>query len=240
MNHFESLCTLLLLAIASIAAVIAAPIQLKLDTAKTGAPISPYIYIMDRGYVDLDHFAVLSERGVFWVTRMKENLKSDRIDCRPVKRGGPVVSDETIMLNNGVLARRIVAWVEVDGEERSMTFLTNQEWSAETIVELYRCRWEIEVFFKQMKQTLKLCDLMSYDANGIRWQVWIALVVLMTMRYLAWLSQWGHSFVRLYALVRSLVWEQRDLLSILRRYGTATGSYRNLAQPEQAYFPGFA
>ena len=199
------------------------------------------ILIMDRGYLDLEHFSGLSARGVFWVTRMKENLKYDLIDCRPVKPGGKVVSDETIVLNNGLLARRIVAWVEVDGQERQMIFLTNnQEWSAETIVELYRCRWEIEVFFKQMKQTLKLCDLMSYDANGIRWQVWTALLVQMIMRYLAWLSRWGHSFVRLYALVRSLVWEKRDITAILKRYGTAEGSYRNLARPEQAYFPGFA
>ncbi len=199
------------------------------------------ILIMDRGYVDLEHFSVLSARGVCWVTRMKENMKYDRIDCRSLKPGGKVVADETIMLNSGLLARRIVAWVEVDGQERQMTFLTNhQKWSAETIVELYRCRWEIEVFFKQMKQTLKLCDLMSYDANGIRWQVWVALLVQMLMRYLAWLSQWGHSFVRLYALVRSLVWEKRDITSLLQRYGTAQGSYRNLARPEQAYFPGFA
>ena len=89
-----------------------------------------------------------------------------------------------------------------------------------------------------MKQTLKLCDLMSYNANGIRWQVWIALLVQLLMRYLAWASTWGHSFVRLYALVRSLVWDKRDILSILERYGTANSRYRNLARPEQAYLPG--
>ena len=95
------------------------------------------------------------------------------------------------------------------------------------------------MFFKQMKQTLKLCDLMSYSANGIRWQVWIALLVQLLMRYLAWASRWSHSFVRLYALVRAIAWRKLDLLGVLKRYGTATGSYRNLAQPAQAYFPGF-
>lgn len=199
------------------------------------------ISVMDRGYVDLEHFQDLSERGVVWVTRMKEGMLYDVLDRKPVKRGGKVLADEWVVLRNGLPARRIVALVEVDGQEREMTFLTNQlEWSADTVVELYRCRWEIELFFKQMKQTLKLCDLMSYNANGIRWQVWIALLVQLLMRYLAWISAWGHSFVRLYALVRSLVWEKRDILAILRRYGTADGSYRNLARPEQAYLPGLA
>ena len=198
------------------------------------------ILVMDRGYVDLDHFKEMSERGVIWITRMKAGMNYDLLDRKPVKEGGKVLADEWIMLTNELQARRIVALVEVDGQEREMTFLTNQlEWSAQTIVELYKCRWEIEVFFKQMKQTLKLCDLMSYNANGIRWQVWIALLVQMLMRYLAWASQWGHSFVRLYALVRALSWRKLDIIAVLRRYGTAQGSYKNLARPDQAYLPGF-
>jgi len=198
------------------------------------------ILVMDRGYVDLEHFRQWSERGVVWVTRMKAGMQYDLLDRHEVKAGGKVVADEWILLSNGVQARQIVAWVEVDGQEREMTFLTNQlKWSAETIVELYRCRWEIEVFFKQMKPTLKLCDLMSYNANGIRWQVWIALLVQRLMRYIAWASQWGHSFVRLYALVRAIGWRKLDLIGVLKRYGTAEGSYRNLAQPAQAYLPGF-
>lgn len=96
------------------------------------------ILIMDRGYVDLQHFAQLCERGVFWVTRMKDRMTYDLIDCRACKQGGKVLADETIALTNGVVARRIVAVVEVDGQEREMTFLSNNlEWSADTIVELY-------------------------------------------------------------------------------------------------------
>lgn len=195
------------------------------------------ILIMDRGYVDLEHFRDWSERGVIWVTRWKEGLSYDLLDRRAVKTGGKILADEWIMLSNGVQARRITALVEVDGKEREMIFLTNQlEWSAETVVALYQARWEIELFFKQMKQTLKLCDLMSYSANGIRWQVWTALLVQMLMRYLAWASNWSHSFVRLYAIVRSILWRKLDVFEILKRYGTASGSYRNLAQPQQAYF----
>lgn len=198
------------------------------------------IVVMDRAYVDLKHLRDLSQRGVTWVTRMKEGLVCELVEARPVKRGGKVLADEWIVLNEGVSARRVVALVEVDGQEREMTFLTNHlEWSAQTVVDLYQCRWDIEVFFKQMKQTLKLCDLMSYSANGIRWQVWIALLVQMLMRYLAWSSRWSHSFVRLYALVRAITWRRLDISAILERYGTASGSYRNRARPEQAVLPGF-
>lgn len=199
------------------------------------------IVVMDRGYVDLKHFKELDEREVIWVTRMKEGMKYEVIEEREIKAGSKAVEDQWVQLSNGEVARRIKALVEVDGEEREMTFLTNQlEWSASTVVELYRSRWEIEVFFKQMKQTLKMCDLVSYNANGIRWQIWVAMLVQLIMRYMAWVSKWEHSFVRLYALARSLTWEKRDLLRVLKRYGTAGGSYRNGARPEQAIFPGFA
>ncbi len=69
--------------------------------------------------------------------------------------------------------RRIVALVEVDGREVEMVFVSNNlEWSAASIVELYRCRWQIEVFFKQMKQTLQLADFLGTSANAVLWQVW--------------------------------------------------------------------
>lgn len=197
------------------------------------------IAVFDRGYNDHEHFADLSARGVVWVTRCKEGTVWDLLERRAVK--GRILEDNVICLTNGTHCRRIEAVVEVDGKEQKMAFLTNQmEWSAETIVELYRARWEIELFFKQHKQTLKLCDFVSYSANGIRWQLWMALLVHLIMRYLAWVSQWGHSFVRLFALLRGVIWRNIDIMALLDRYGTGKGSYRNLASPAEAYFPGFA
>lgn len=199
------------------------------------------IVIFDKGYIDYKHFDDLSERGVVWVTRAKEGMTYYVLESRPVEKGGSILVDETIVLSNGVEARRIEAMVEVDGKVREMAFLTNQlEWSATTVVALYGARWEIELFFKQLKQTLKLCDLMSYSANGIRWEIWTALLVQLLMRYLAWCSQWGHSFVRMYALVAGLLWEKWDIVTLLKGYGTAEGSYRLLPRPDQAYLPGLA
>jgi IS4 transposase len=73
--------------------------------------------------------------------------------------------------------RRVLALVEVDGQEREMEFLTNNlRWSACSVADLYRCRWQIEVFFKQIKQSLQLCDFLGNSANAVRWQLWAALL----------------------------------------------------------------
>jgi len=205
------------------------------------------IVIFDKAYVDFEHLWNLEERGVFWVTRAKENLQFEVVQAYPVKKDGQIVSDELVGMKNASsqkaypeLMRRIGARVEVDGKERLMTFLTNHlTWSADTVVELYRCRWRIEVFFKQIKQTLQLADFLGTSANAVRWQVWTALLVYLILRYLAFLSDWSHSFSRLFAIIRTCLWRKWDLLKLLARYGTAGGSYRYLGRPEQAYFPGF-
>ncbi len=96
------------------------------------------------------------------------------------------------------------------------------------MADLYRCRWQIEVFFKQIKQTLQLGDFLGHNANAVRWQVWTALLTYVLLRYLSHLSQWAHSFTRLFTLLRAALWEKYDLLKLLACYGTAgEGDFRN-------------
>ena len=205
------------------------------------------IVIFDKAYVDFAHLADLSRREVFWVTRAKENLSFRLVRCFQQGVFGKILRDDLIELQTPVsrdaypvALRRIVALVEVDGREIEMVFLTNNlEWSAASLVELYRCRWQIEVFFKQIKQTLQLADFLGTTANAVRWQVWTALLVYLLLRYLAFLSDWSHSFSRLFTLIRAALWKKWDVLSLLRGYGTAGGHFRYLAQPEQAYLPGW-
>jgi hypothetical protein len=204
------------------------------------------IVIFDKAYVDFAHLADLAMREVFWVTRAKDNL------CCRVKRKlqsgvqGNILRDDLIRLTGParkhypVELRRVVARVEVDGELREMTFLTNHlEWSAQTIADLYRSRWAIEVFFKQLKQTLQLADFLGNSANAVRWQVWTALLTYVLLRFCAWLSQWAHSFTRLFALLRSALWQKLELRSLLEVYGTAGGGGRFLGTPQQAFLAGF-
>jgi hypothetical protein len=203
------------------------------------------IALFDKGYVDFGHLGDLDERGVFWVTRAKENMVYEVVRKMPVSKDPKILRDEVIVLSHEnkpapELMRRVVARVEIDGEEREMTFLTNNlEWSPRSVADLYRCRWQIEVFFKQIKQTLQLADFLGHNANAVRWQVWTALLTYVLLRYLSYLSNWAHSFTRLFTILREALWEKYDLLNLLACYGTAGGSFRHLAQPEQAYFPGF-
>ncbi len=169
------------------------------------------IVIFDKAYLDFAQLADLSLREVFWVTRAKTNLQ-----CRVVRNfqdgpEGQILRDDLIQLTSPdskkvypVELRRVVALVEVDEELREMVFLTNNlAWSAQTIAGLYRCRWSIEVFFKELKQTLQLADFLGHNANAVRWQVWTALLVYLRLRFCAFLSQWGHSFTRLFTLLRA-------------------------------------
>jgi len=106
------------------------------------------IAIFDKAYVDFGHLSELDQRGVLWVTRAKENLPYRALQEYPVRSGGKIVADEVIGLASPTsqakypqVLRRVVAWVEVEGKERLMEFLTNQlTWSPETVVELYRKR----------------------------------------------------------------------------------------------------
>jgi len=203
------------------------------------------IVLFDKGYVDYGHLLDLDVRGAFWVTRAKDNMAYDVVKTMPRSKDEKILQDEIVMLSDPnkpapELMRRIVARVEIDGKEREMVFLTNNlEWSPRSVADLYRCRWQIEVFFKQIKQTLQLADFLGHNANAVRWQVWIALLVYLLLRYLSYLSKWSHSFTRLFTILRAVLWAKLDLLNLLGCYGTAKGSFRNLARPEQAYFPGF-
>lgn len=204
------------------------------------------IVIFDKAYVDLKHLFELFKRQVHWVTRAKDNMKFRVVKRYQHGRVGHILRDELVQMKSSASRRlypawlrRVVALVEVDGNLRQMVFLSdNLEWSAQSIVDLYRCRWSIEVFFKEIKQTLQLADFLGHNANAVRWQVWTALLTYLLLRFCAWISQWGHSFTRLFTLLRTALWEKLDLRALLASYGTAGGSLHFLGTPEQAYLPG--
>jgi hypothetical protein len=204
------------------------------------------IAVMDKGYTDFDHMHQLTGRGVFWVIRAKESLKYDVVRSHS-QPSGKILKDEVIRFHyyNAKQSyptelRRVQALVEVDGKEVVMEFLTNNfQWQPQSVADLYRCRWQIELFFKSLKQDLQVADFVGYSANAIRWQIWIALLVHLLMRFLAWKSQWASHFGRVFTLLRAAAWRRLDLMSLLKLYGTAGGTTRWRSRPEQAYLPGF-
>jgi IS4 transposase len=114
------------------------------------------IALFDKAYVDFSHLYDLSMRGVFWVTRAKDNMQY-RVKKRLLKKpAGRILRDDLIVLTGAAsrekypqVLRRVRAIVEVDGQEREMEFLTNNlEWAPSSIAALYKSRWQIEVFFE--------------------------------------------------------------------------------------------
>jgi len=200
------------------------------------------IVVFDKAYVDFDHLSDLHARGVWWVTRAKDNMVYQVVKDLGSKHEN-IIRDEIIELqgaNKGMQIRRVEAWVEVDNQRRIMVFITNNvAWSPRSVCDLYRRRWDIEVFFKQVKQSLKLGTFLGHSANAVRWQVFTALLLYVLLRYMAHLSSWGHSFTRLFAVSRSALWERLDLLALLKSYGTASGRFKVIGSLHEAWLPGF-
>jgi hypothetical protein len=205
------------------------------------------IAVFDKAYTKFKHLFELSERGIWWVGRAKDNMQYKVVRALETTRNKRIVRDEVIEMalektkeSYPCELRRVVALVEINGKDVEMVFMANNlEWSAWTIAELYRCRWDIEVFFKEIKQTLQLSDFLGHSANAIRWQIWMGLLVHLLMRCLAFMHGWEHSFKRLFTVVRTSLWRRWDLPVLLESYGTAKPPRRIRGAPELAYLPGF-
>lgn len=205
------------------------------------------IVIFDKAYVDSAHLFDLHKRGAFWVTRAKEGMQARRVQRLQSGRLGRILRDELVVLKTESTRRKypdrfrlVHALVEVDGEEREMTFITNNtEWAASSIADLYRSRWSVEIFFKEIKQTLQLCDFLGHNKNAILWQTWTALLLYLLLRFLAFSNRWEPGFKRLYCRLRACVWDTYSLSGLLDFRGTACGLPRHVAAAYQAYLPGF-
>lgn len=175
------------------------------------------IVVMDRGYNDFALFGKWCEEGVFWVTRMKDATAYEVEQVRDLPRDGSILADEVIRLCGDRatlkcpnLLRRVVVW---DGEQqRQMEILTNHlEFAATTLAKIYRDRWQIELFFKALKQNLKVKSFVGTSENALRIQIWTALLALLLLKWLHFLSAAGWSLSNLASLLRLNLFTYRDL-----------------------------
>jgi len=204
------------------------------------------VVVFDMAYIQFAHLHDLDRRGVFWVTRAKDNMAYEIVGQHTAPSGS-VLLDAMVRLKVDKsrqeypqLIRLIVATVEVDGKDVVMSFITNnQQWAPSSICDLYKARWGIEVFFKQIKQTLQLGDFLGHSEQAIRWQIWTALLTYLLLRFIAFRSNWKRTFARLFTVLRSVLWDRLDMPSVLQACGTAPGAPPMRAVPNQAYLPGF-
>jgi hypothetical protein len=177
------------------------------------------IVAMDKGYVDYRWWKHMSENEVYFVTRLKEDLKFEVIGERAVPQNSNVRSDRTIRIkpHHGEFQldlRLVTIW---DAEkQRELTFLTNHlDFGATTIARIYKERWQIELFFKSLKQLLRVRTFVGTSANAVKTQMWTALIAMLLLKYLQLRSRYGWSLSNLVALVRQQLFVYRDLFGWL-------------------------
>ena len=197
------------------------------------------IVAMDRAYSDFSLFERWSSQDVYFVTRLKKGIRYEVVEQREPPQNRPILVDEIIRLTSvrgkrqcPRLLRRIVAW-DPD-KEREIVLLTNHlDFGATTISAIYKDRWKIELFFKALKQNLKIRTFVGTSENALRIQIWTALIALLVLKWLHYLSRSGWSFSNLASMLRLNLFTYRDLNEWLHN---PLGTPPTVPQPEQLRF----
>ena len=175
------------------------------------------IIVMDRAYIDYALWAKWNTQGMFFVTRLRRDLHIDVVDKRAVPQNRNVLQDELINLSSRqgqreypFPLRRITVWNE-EAQEPIVLLTNHLNFGASTIANIYRQRWQIEVFFKTLKQNLKIKTFVGTSENALLIQIWTALIALLLLRWLHFLSKRNWSFSNLAALLRMNLFTYRDL-----------------------------
>ena len=175
------------------------------------------ILAIDRGYIDYDWFASLTSQEVYFVTRMKANAVYVVQEEFEVPQNRNVLKDQLIYFpsqpkagEEPCLFRRVEIWDE--DKQESIVFLTNLlAFGATTIAAIYKDRWQVELFFKAIKQNLKIKTFVGTSANAVKTQVWTALIAILVLKYLQLKSKFAWSLSNLLALLRQQLFVYRDL-----------------------------
>lgn len=175
------------------------------------------IVVVDRGCVDYALFGEWIQQGVYFVTRQRRNARYEVLQQRDIPQQRSILKDEIIRYTGFYAAqncpyelRRIE--VEDPGTQERIVLLTNHmEFGATTLAAIYRDRWQIEIFFKTLKQKLRIKTFVGTSANALKIQIWTALIALLLLKYLQRRSRWGWSFSHLVALLRFNLFIYRDL-----------------------------
>ena len=181
-------------------------------------PLSPYsIVAMDRGYNNYRLFAYWTENCIYFVTRLKSNGDYTVVKTRDIPNNRNIVSDELINFDSHYaqkkcphILRKVVVWDET--QNREIVLLTNHlDFGATTISAIYKDRWQIELFFKALKQNLKVKTFVGTSENALFIQIWTALIAMLLIKYLQFKSKFAWSLSNLVAFLRWNLFTYRDL-----------------------------
>jgi putative transposase len=180
------------------------------------------IVAIDRGYNDYAWYNQLTEKGIFFVTRLKSNAKTRVVCRRPVLADNGLTSDQTIEFTGVQTSKKCPIRLRRIGYRDPETgkhyvFLTNNfKLSARTIADIYKARWQVELFFKWIKQNLKIKSFIGTRKNAVMTQIWIALCVYLLLAYIKFQSKLNKGMQQILRLLQINLFEKRDLMALLR------------------------
>jgi putative transposase len=178
------------------------------------------VLVFDRGYADYSWHKQLTTKGIFWVTRIRSNAKYrilERLDINP-EQG--ITSDQIIEYTadrsskNNLLPVRRVGYRDPESGKHYVFTTNHFDWSAKTIASIYKQRWQVELFFKWIKQNLKIKAFLGNTENAVMTQVMIALCVYLTIAFLKFQSKIGHSLQQMCRLIHINLFAKRALMSL--------------------------
>jgi len=176
------------------------------------------VLVFDRGYADYGYFASICEKKAYFVTRLKKNAIYRRVKKNPVKEGGNIISDYEIIipsLSKEIALRKIIV-CDPETKERVVLLTNNLKWSAATVAGVYKDRWQVELFFKAIKQNLRIKRFYGNSKNAVMTQVWIALIAYLLFYLLKAKSKiFGMSFTNFISVIKTMLFQRVSLFDFL-------------------------
>jgi hypothetical protein len=193
-----------------------------LRAAKTFFELVPdSIYCMDKGYYDFDLFRRIHDTGAFFVTRAKDNLVYTVTGQQELPKNKAVLADRLIELSGFYShkdfpsALRLIRFFDAENN-RTFEFLTNNfRLSASTIAAIYKARWQIEAFFKWIKQNLKVKTFLGTSRNAVLTQIWVAMCYFLLLAYIKFQTKYRFSLHYLHRMIRETLLERLSLIDLL-------------------------
>jgi len=204
--------------------------------------VSDSIYCFDRGYMDFSWLYYININKAFFITRAKENLKYSVVGQQNVPRGKEVISDEYIVLSGLNSSKaypekiRLIRYYDRE-TDTTFEFLTNNfNLAAQTIAKIYKARWQIEIFFKWIKQNLRIKTFLGTSINAVLTQVWIAMCYYLLLAYIKYQTKYKFSIFYLHRILREMLMERASLIDLLNLNETRLDKIRQ-CQDQPYLFP---
>jgi len=180
------------------------------------------VLVFDRGYADYSWHNQLTDQGIFWVTRIRSNAKYRVIERHEINKSQGITSDQVIEYTstrsskNNLRAVRRVGFRDPE-TGKHYVFVTNHfDWSAKTIADIYKQRWQVELFFKWIKQNLKIKAFLGNTDNAVMTQVFVALCIYLILAYLKFQAKISQSLQQMSRLIHLNLFAKRDLIQLFK------------------------